>query len=322
MTSLHQSFVSGCLLGLFLFLSCTACGQTNAAEPLDPAPFNAERAWADLKFMVDLGPRRMGTPNLAKTRTYIREQLEPLGWVFEEVSFPVEVPEGAQRKGEVTGTNLLARRAGTAEGEIWLCSHYDTYGLPGFVGANDAGSSSAILIELGRQLAGTTPYDGCSLVLCWFDGEEPFYDLPWDDYTNSTFGSRYQVQKLKEENKIKDLKALILLDLVGDKDLGVSIDKVSAMWLSNIFQRTAQGLDYKHIFVQSRAMKDDHLPFYRAGVSVINLIDFNYGPNNEYWHTREDKLENCSQESLQIMGTLVMTALPMIDTAAQSRKRP
>jgi len=283
------------------------------------AAFDGSRAWHDLESLVALGPRRIATPQSTATRAYIREQLEPLGWEFTELTFTALAPAGAKRQGEFIGTNLLARRAGTAAGELWLASHYDTFDRPRFIGANDAGSSTAVLIELGRQLAGSGPRTGMSVVLCWFDGEEPFYPEPWDDHNNSTFGSRWLAEQKHQDGSIRDIGALILLDMVGDKQLGISIESMSSGWIRSIFERTANGLDYKQLFVDRREIKDDHLPFMHKGVPTADLIDFRFGPGNSWWHTNEDTLEKCSQQSLQTIGTVVMSALPALEKAAIPR---
>ena len=267
-----------------------------------------------------MGPRRIDTPQSAKTRAFIRKELEPLGWVFEELSFPVTPPEGAQRKGELTGVNLIARREGTEAGELWLCSHYDTFDLPRFVGANDAGSSTAMLMEMARQLAGQGPRTGMTLVLCWFDGEEPFHPLRWDDKNNSTFGSRWLSEKMQKEGSLKNIRALILLDMVADRQLGVSIESMSSGWIRSIFEKTASALGHKQLFVDRREIKDDHLPFLRKGVPSADLIDFRFGPGNSWWHTREDTLDKCSAESLRILGETVLTALPLLEEAAAARR--
>jgi len=289
--------------------------------PMVAAAFDGDRAWADLEHLVNLGPRRIQTPQSAETRAYIREQLEPLGWVFEEMEFTAVSPAGAKRQGEFTGVNLIARRAGTQKGELWLASHYDTFDRPRFVGANDSGSSTAVLIEMGRQLAGQETRSGMSMVLCWFDGEEPFYDIPWDDHNNSTFGSRALADKMQSDGSIKDIAALILLDMVGDRQLGVSIESMSSGWIRSVFEKTANRLDHKQLFVDRREIKDDHLPFMHKGVPTADLIDFRFGPGNSWWHTNEDTLDKCSQQSLQTIGSVVLTALPELEKAAAGRLR-
>jgi hypothetical protein len=305
-------------------LALTACDGTRAVSPAPtrgPVSFDEARAFADLRHLVEtIGSRRIATPGAEKTRAYLRAQLEPLGWAIEESSFDVTPPEGAQRQGALRGTNLLARRAGTQPGEIWLASHYDTLDKPGFLGANDAGSSTALLLELGRQLGGKEPREGATLVLAFFDGEEKFPPLPWDNDTNSTFGSRHEARRLKEAKSDKSLRALVLFDMVGDKDLGITIESRTDRRLQQIFEQAAHALGDKQLFVAPQLINDDHVPFQRLGVPVADLIDFRYGPNNAHWHENTDTLENVSAASLGRVGRLALTALPEIEKAFPVRK--
>ncbi len=303
------------LLFLALLLLLPACGGAEA-EPLEPAPFDEARAWSDLEALVALGPRRIGSEASARAREYIRSQIEPHGWEIEEDPFTAVPPEGARRRGEIPGVNLLARRPGTEAGEIWLCSHYDTYDIAGMVGANDGGSSSAVLIECARQLGGEGPRQGPSLVLCWFDGEEPFPPVAWDDETNSTFGSRHLAERLAAEGRLQDIRALILLDMVGDADLGLHVERRSVPWLKNLFRSVAYRIGDPRLLLDEMQVQDDHLPFRKKGVDVLLLIDFAYGGPERHerlWHTREDSLEYCSAESLGRTGRLVLTALPLVE---------
>lgn len=302
-----------------LALACavpSACARTQAgpSSPLQTPVFDEARAFADLRLLVEeIGARRIGTPGAEQTRAYLRKQLEAAGWQVAESAFEATPPEGAQRKGPVRGANLLARRPGTVPGEIWLASHYDTYDKPGFVGANDGGSSTALLLELGRQLGGKQPREGMSLVLAFFDGEEKFPPLAWHDDTNSTFGSRHEALLLKESKRTEDVRAFLLFDLVGDKDLGLLFEASTDSRLRRIFESTAHGLGDKQLFVGSQDIKDDHIHFRRLGIPVSNLIDFRYGPNNAHWHEVSDTLENVSAESLGRVGRLALAALPQIE---------
>jgi len=301
-------------------LLLNACGEDESIPKLTPATFQAQRAFEDLRYLVEeIGTRRIGTQGSEKTRAYIRQELEPLGWVFEEDSFVAVPPEGARRKGPITGTNLLAYWPGTQSGQIWLCSHYDTFDRPKFIGANDAGSSTAVLIELGRQIAQQGTRAGLGITLCWFDGEEPFYPLPWDDRTNSTFGSRHLAGKMKADGTLKSIRCLLLLDMVGDKELGFFIESMSSGWIARILENTATGLGYNQLIVGRKEIKDDHRTFIRKGVPGADLIDFHFGPANRNWHTDKDTLAACSAQSLGITGTLVMTALPELIKQAASR---
>lgn len=305
-------------LGILL-LSCLlapACDQTQAGPAAigEPPAFDEARAFADLKHLVEeIGPRRIGTPGAEQTRAYLRQQLEPHGWKVSESAFEATPPEGAQRKGAVRGANLIARRAGTLPGEIWLASHYDTYDKPGFVGANDGGSSTALLLELGRQLGGKETRAGMSLVLAFFDGEEKFPPVAWDDDTNSTFGSRHQANAIKEAKTQDQVRAFLLFDLIGDKDLGLLFESSTDSRLRKIYEGTAHALGDKQLFVGAQEIKDDHIHFRRLGIPVANLIDFRYGPNNAHWHELSDTLENVSAASLGRVGRLALAALPEIE---------
>ena len=305
---------------LTLLAALPGCDGTRAeSAPLpEPGPvtFDEERAFADLRHLVEeIGPRRIGTPGAAATRAYLREQLEPHGWEIEVHEFEVVIPEGARRKGTTTGANLLARRPGTEPGELWLATHYDTYDMPGFVGANDAGSSTALLLELGRQLGGEGRREGMTLVLAFFDGEEKFPPLAWHDDTNSTFGSRHEAQRLKEDERVSEVKAFVLFDLIGDADLGLLFERSTDRRIQHIFERTAHALGDKQLFVGTQEIKDDHIHFRRLGIPVAVLIDFNYGPANSYWHTQQDALEHVSAESLGRVGRLALAALPALESA-------
>ncbi|MBC8327695.1 MAG: M28 family peptidase [Planctomycetes bacterium] len=307
-----------------LLLGACASGSCDqqASTPLTPPAFDRDRAWADLEHLVGIGPRPMGTEALAETRRYLHQQLDGLGWLVEEFPFTAKAPPGARRQGEFTGVNLLARRPGTEAGEIWIASHYDTYDLRGFLGANDGGSSTAVLLELARQLGGPEVRQGPTLVLAWFDGEEPFSEVAWDNATNSTFGSRHQVELLRKDDALRDLRAFILLDMVGDAKLGITLPEETDQRLERTFETAALELGYKLMFFERRPIRDDHLPFYKARVPVINLIDLKFGPglSNEWWHTAEDTLDKCSAASLGQVGEVVLAALPEVEKGFPSRR--
>ena len=307
-------------LGLALL---SACGGTQAQDPTPIDPSTAvwgedgkghERAFADLKYLCEeIGPRRIGTKGAQKTRDWMQGILQELqGWEVSLDPFEAQPPEGARRKGPVQGVNVLARRQGTEEGEIWLASHCDTFDRPNFVGANDSGSSTVILLELARQLQGEGPRQGMTLVLCWFDGEELFPPMPWDNYTNSTFGSRDLAERMQEDGSIKDIRAMVLLDMVGDAKLGLLKESGSDARLKRLFENTAAELGDVKLFVGQRAINDDHLHFRKRQVPTIDLIDFNFGPANSYWH-KDDTLEKVSANSLARVGRLVTAALPKIE---------
>ena len=324
------SFCAALLLPLTLLAIAPSCGGTQAQGPSNNQgnPKDAvwgtdgkgqDRAMADLIYLCEeIGPRRIGTKGAEKTRDWMSGILGELkGWEVTIDSFDAMPPEGARRKGVVKGANVLARREGTKKGEIWIASHYDTFDKPGFVGANDAGSSTVMLLELARQLQGEGPREGMTIVLCWFDGEEAF-PIPgqfnsWDNDTNSTFGSRSLAERMEEDKSIKNIKALVLLDMVGDAKLGLLKESGSDGRLKNLFEATAASLGDVGIFVGQRPINDDHLHFRKRNVPAIDLIDFNFGPGHSYWHTKEDTLDKVSANSLARVGRLVTAALPRIE---------
>ncbi len=328
MTCFSRTKLSICaafLLPLTILATSSSCGGTQAqgandqGDPKD-AVWGADgkgqdRAMADLRYLCEeIGPRRIGTKGAEKTREWLQDKLGELkGWEVSLDPFDAMPPEGARRTGVVKGCNVLARREGTKKGEIWISSHYDTFDRPGFVGANDSGSSTVVLLELARQLQGEGKREGMTLVLCWFDGEELFPPLPWDNDTNSTFGSRSLAERMEEDKTIKNIKALVLLDMVGDSKLGLLKESGSDGRLKNLFETTAASLGDGGIFVGQRAINDDHLHFRKRMVPTIDLIDFNFGPGNSYWHTKEDTLEKVSANSLARVGRLVTAALPRIE---------
>lgn len=325
-TSLPIAILLGCLC--LLSPSCgdsqtraQAAVETNLKNGQAPA-FDEARAFEDLRFLCEeIGPRRIGTKGLQRTTAWLQEQMAELqGWEVSLDTFKAKPPAGARRKAEVDGVNVLARRAGTEPGEIWIGSHYDTYDYPRFVGANDAGSSTVVLLELARQWAGKGKREGQTLVLAWFDGEERFPPIPWEDFTNSTFGSQALAERMFEEETIDDISAFILLDMIGDAKLGVLKESSSDPMLKQIMERTAGALGDPNLFVGQRDIKDDHIHFRRRNVPSINLIDFNYGPGNSYWHTREDNMTHVSAQSLGRIGRLILAATPTVEREFSPRE--
>jgi hypothetical protein len=325
-TRTSLSFWAALLLPLTLLAATPSCGGTQAQGPSNDQgdPKDAvwgedgkgqDRAMEDLRYLCEeIGARRIGTKGAERTRDWMTGILGKLkGWQVSTDSFEATPPEGARRKGVIQGANILARREGTKKGEIWIASHYDTFDKIGFVGANDGGSSTVVLLELARQLQGEGPREGMTIVLCWFDGEESFPPIPWDNDTNSTFGSRSLAERMEKDKSIKYIKAFVLLDMIGDAKLGLLKESGSNGRLKNLFESTAASLGDIGIFVGQRPINDDHLHFRKRSVPSIDLIDFNFGPANSYWHTKEDTLDKVSANSLARVGRLVSAALPQIE---------
>jgi glutaminyl-peptide cyclotransferase len=285
--------------GAAVMMPLGACAQT-------AMKFDGARAWADLQRQVGFGPRPSGTPALAKTRQYILDQLKASGIRGQEQPFTAATPAGPVAMANVIGT-IPGRRAE----RIVLASHYDTKRAPfRFVGANDGASSTAALLELGRALARSQPT--FTIELLFFDGEEA---VNWDwAGTDNTYGSRYYVQAAQKAGTLGSIKALVLLDMIGDRDLLIRREAYSTPWLVDIIWAAAARLGHGATFINEPfAVEDDHINFVRAGVPAADVIDL----DNPTWHTAQDDLEHVSQKSLQMVGDVILEALPDIQKRLQ-----
>jgi Zn-dependent M28 family amino/carboxypeptidase len=207
--------------------------------------------------------------------------------------------------------NIIGILPGEKPEIVLITGHYDTKQQRGFVGANDGGSSAACVLEMARVLSKTKPQ--YTLWFVEFDGEEAV--VAWDamDGKDNTYGSRHLVSQLQTEGTLSRVKAMILVDMIGDKELDIKREGESTRWLVNAIWDAAWKIGYQKNFLrEEQDISDDHLPFKEAGIPVVDLIDFNYGPNHSYWHTNEDTLDKISGESMKIVGDAVIQALPEI----------
>jgi glutaminyl-peptide cyclotransferase len=291
-----------------LALGLAACTPTPAATAVAAPPFDAARAWKDLEQLVAIGPRQSGTPGAEAARLYLEQELRAAGLAPVRESFREDTPAGPL---DFANVYVDLEPSGGADAPwLLLCTHYDTKRLPGnFVGANDGGSGTAVLLELARALA---PSKGgeFGLRLLFLDGEESVAP-EWRDPDNR-YGSRHHAAKLLETRRASAFKACILLDMVGDKELVIQQEGYSDAGLYAHFAQAAKDLKLGQHFLARRGgeILDDHLSFMKVGIRSVDLIDFEYGPGHAYWHTLEDKLEHCSQASLDVVGRVVLRALP------------
>jgi glutaminyl-peptide cyclotransferase len=284
-------------------MGCSASTQMPAASGLAPSTgFDAARAWKHLEDQVAIGPRVAGTPANAQTRQYIIKTLAGVGITAVEQPFETDTPIG-----RVKMANVIATLPGDRPERIAIASHFDTklFTEFRFVGANDAGSSTAALLELGRVLKDRPrPF---TIELLFLDGEEAFVEWTGNDHT---YGSRYYVQHARKTGTLESLKALILLDMIGDRHLNISREANSTRWLTDIVWAAARRLGYEQYFLPDEIpIEDDHLEFLAAGIPAVDIIDLDYPA----WHTADDTLENVSAKSLQIVGDVVIAALPEIE---------
>jgi Zn-dependent M28 family amino/carboxypeptidase len=204
--------------------------------------------------------------------------------------------------------NLVATIPGTRPERIVLASHFDTklFTAFRFVGASDGASSTAALLELGRVIKarGRLPF---TIELLFLDGEEAVGE--WRG-TDNTYGSRHYVDAARKAGTLSSLKALVLLDMIGDRNLNMRREQNSTPWLTDIIWSTARKLGHQAQFLdQPTPIEDDHIPFLKAGVAAVDIIDLDYSA----WHTAEDTLDSVAARSLQIVGDVVVAALPEIE---------
>jgi glutaminyl-peptide cyclotransferase len=281
-----------------------------------PPAFDSDRAMQYVKEIVAFGPRPIGSANHKKVEDYILAHLK--GDDVENDTFTADTPEG-----KLPVHNIVAKFPGTKDGIIVIASHYDTnYPLrnTSFVGANDGGSSSALLLEFANQLRGK-PRPGYSVWLVWDDAEEAIkpdgsggiqQEMPFEK--DSLYGITHLAEKWQTDGTLKRIKAFLLADMVGDADLNIEHELNSTPWLEDLIYQSATRLGYQsHFFARSIPMDDDHIPFVKHGVPSADLIDFDYGYGNVFWHTTQDTVDKLSPKSLEIVGTVTLETVRMLD---------
>jgi len=246
--------------------------------------------------MVDLGPRPPGTEAIEKCRMYLTKQLELVGWKVTRQAFTDTTP-----RGKVEFVNLIATFAGKESAPSFLvCSHYDTkvFDTARFVGANDGGSSTGALLELARVLA-QRPDLARKAELVFFDGEEAYEAF---SETDGLYGSRYFARQLAAENKTKQFRGGVVLDMVGDRSLTITLPPDSPAEMARDIFASAEALNLrKHFTYLDREIVDDHTPLNAVGIPTIDVIDFDFAA----WHTPEDTMDKLSAESLRTVGAVV-----------------
>jgi glutaminyl-peptide cyclotransferase len=282
----------------------------SAQSTTAPVPFDATAAWRHLDRLVGFGPRPSGSAALGAARAYIIETVRSYGLRVEEQRFVASTPAG-----RVDMVNIIATVPGRRTDRILFTGHYDTKPLRDvrFVGASDGGSSAAWLVEMARVLArrpGEFTYE-----LVWFDGEEAvcreWTECGTPSAPDNTYGSRHYVTSARTTQTLAGAKALILVDMIGARDLKLRRDALSTSWLTDLIWSTAKDMGAGQVFLEATTpIEDDHVPFLAAGVPSVDLIDLIDYP---YWHTPEDTLDKLEARSLKVVGDVVLAALPKIE---------
>jgi Peptidase family M28 len=303
--------------------------EVNSSTPLLSAKsdFDGDRALDHVRKQVEFGPRPPGSPELEKTRAYIVDQLRSFGLNVTSDEFQATTPVGQRKM-----ANIVAELPGSSSDIVIISSHYDTKLMKEFkfVGANDGGSSTGAVMEIARILGMKKQPLKLTYRFVFFDGEEAFC-ANWDDCHNpnpadsskplpdNTYGSRHYVSQLVEKNEVNRVKAMILLDMIGYKELRLGRADLGSTWLQDIVWQTGKQLGYKEFVDAAEGVgDDDHSPFLKASIDALDIIQLNSYP---YWHTKDDTMDKISSKSLKIVGDAVISSLPKIEERIQSRSR-
>ena len=306
-----RKVISSCALALAAF------GCLHAAQPGTPK-FDGSRAYEDIRQLVAIGPRVAGTPGAQAAREYIRKQLQAVGVTVEEQPFEVTTPLGRVKMVNLRATLPAAPGRGAtgsatqAGARLVIGGHYDTKLFKDFtfVGANDGGSSAAFLIELGRALKSRP--NVVPIELLFLDGEEAVVDWQGQDHT---YGSRYYVDAARKAGTLQDIKAFILVDMIGDRDLVIKRESNSTPYLTDAIWNAAGRLNRREFVAEASPIEDDHLEFLAAKVPAVDIIDLEYYTRSGEmaWHSPHDTLENVAAGSLQAVGDVLIAALPALE---------
>jgi len=264
--------------------------------------FNGAEALSLTGRAVAFGPRPDGSPAIVKLRAWIRQQLAARGCEVSSDAFTAQTPDGP-----LAMENIIAKFRGKSGRAIAITGHYDTKKLAGFVGANDGGSSTGFLLELAEVLQKRPRADDIYLV--FFDGEEAVRD--WTE-TDSVYGSRHLAAKWTADGTNRRLKALINVDMIGDKNIRILWDGNSVASVREMFWNTADTLGYSEYFPREGGpIEDDHMPFILEGVRAIDVI--NFVSQNTFWHTPKDTMDKLSARAFQVVGDVTVKAIGVLE---------
>jgi len=295
----HRSRLQRRVFSPFLLLIPIVCSNSMRAAPANTwEEFSGEKGFAHVQRLVDFGPRPAGSKALEKSRDYIEDQLRRSGWQVTRQAFSDDTP-----RGKIQFVNLIAQFSGqgkAASPSFLLCSHYDTkmFDAIRFVGANDGGSSTGLLLELARVI-GQHPNLARKIELVFFDGEEAIEQF---SQTDGLYGSRYFARQL-QSGGAKQFRGGLLFDMVGDRSLGITLPANSPVEIARDIFAAAEVLKLRNYFTYlGRELVDDHVPLNAIGIPTLDIIDFDY----PWWHTADDTIDKVSAQSLRIVGSVAL----------------
>jgi Zn-dependent M28 family amino/carboxypeptidase len=314
-----RSIGFGAMVAVGLFV--VACGHENspatdgpkaASPPLAsvitaPAAestggFDGARAYKHVEQLVAIGPHPAGSDGIRRAQAYIIEQLKSFGCPVEEHDFHASTPIG-----DVAMKNILVKIPSANPNIILYASHYDTKRIDNFVGADDSGSSTGVLLELARLLCARKNVQ--TIWLAFLDGEEAF-NLQWVDPDN-TYGSRELAASLALSGTLRRVKAMILVDMVGPANPVFKRETNSTPWLTEILWSAAARLGYGNVFIkeETSGISDDHVAFLNRDIPAADIIDLEV----PYWHTANDTLDKIDPRTLAITGHVLIASLPELE---------
>jgi len=261
--------------------------------------FDGAKAYEHVVKLVGFGPRPAGSQAILQAQDYISSQLSSFGCTVDADSFSADTPAG-----RLPMKNIVAKIPGEGQGIILLATHYDTKKLDNFVGADDGGSSTGVMLELARRMCEWHPR--YSIWIAFFDGEEAVRK-EWQDPDNR-YGSRQMAAKTAASGDLKKIRAMILADLVGGRALRIEREQDSTKELVDLIWNSAKRLGYGEVFVdQATPVEDDHLSFLQRGVPSADVIDLVNSAG--YWHTPQDTLDKISAKNLGIVGHVILESV-------------
>ena len=286
-----------------------AAPQQISAAPADQAPpasqtggFDGGKAYDFTAKLVSFGPHPPDTDAIRRVQAYLISELKSFGCPVETDDF-----HAPSSMGSLAMENVITKIPGTGQGIIVLLTHYDTKRIANFVGADDGGSSSGLMLEMARLLCAEKKRQANTVWIVFLDGEETQATFDWSE-TDSLYGSRELAARLAVSGEIKRVRAVILADMVGQKDLQLPRDPSSTKWLVELIWKTADRLGYKDVFVSRKYGPggDDYTPFLNRGVPAVDLIDLD---GYQYWHTPQDTMDKLSARNLAIVGHVILESV-------------
>lgn len=285
-----------------------AAAPASDALPADKTGgFDGAKAYDHVAKIVAIGPRPPDSDGIHREQDYIHEQLKGFGCTFEDDDFHASTPIGT-----VAMKNIVVKIPGNTPDMILLLTHYDTLKKDGFVGAEDGGSSTGLMLEMARLLCPKKQKLG--VWIAFLDGEEAFVD--WNTDNDNTYGARQLAARMALADQLKHVKAVILADMIAQKNIRIMREPNSTGWLADLVWSTAAKLGYQDVFVPQKTteISDDHLPFKERKVAVVDIIDLGDYIEAGYWHTSEDTMDKISAKNLGIVGHVILATMDDLQT--------